>query len=92
VGKVSGVEKSAMRLCAWRELRAHGISYNPPIREPRIVRRHIDGPYCARLNGTLQWLSPLERLLTKLGIWDAWDIEVRHSAVFAPSNSKGGGL
>jgi hypothetical protein len=23
------------------------------------------------------WLSLLERLLTKLGIWDAWDIEWR---------------
>lgn len=47
------------------------------LREPRIVRCHVDGPYAALIDGRMHWLTPWERLLTKLGIWDAWDIEAR---------------
>lgn len=57
---------------------ALGIGASPPIREPRINRNHIDGPYLSALDCSICWLSPWERLLTKLSIWNAWDIERRH--------------
>lgn len=79
---ISSVEKTAMRLFAFEQNRARGISIHPTPREPRLVRRHIDGPYLLKLDGTMHWLTLWERLLTKLGIWGAWDIEARYCALF----------
>ena len=72
-----GLEHTALRIAAFRRLRSAGLGFHPPITQPRIVRCHIDGPYLSALDGSILWLSPWERLLTKLRIWDAWDIEWR---------------
>jgi hypothetical protein len=70
--------KSALCATAHRRMDRAGIGIWPPITAPKINRRHIDGPYLKALDGTMVWLSPWERLLTKLGVWDAWDVEKRH--------------
>lgn len=84
---IGNAEKTAMRIFAIEQNAKLGIGLTPPIREPRINRRHIDGPYLSRLNGSMHWLTMWERLLTKLGIWGAWDIEARHCALFTMTNS-----
>lgn len=81
--------KIALLHAARQRMIAGGYDCFPPIRKPRITRRHIDGPYFSSLDGRLFWLSPWERLLTKLGIWDAWDIEWRHFPL--PSRDSGSG-
>lgn len=68
--------KNALRLRAANENLKWGISFYPPITEPSISRKHVDGPLLYRLNGGLHWLSLRDRLLTKLGMKDAWDIEL----------------
>lgn len=74
---ISIVEKAALLLAASERMRIAGEGHYPPMRNPVINRNHIDGPYFTALNGTITWLSLWERLLTKIGIWDAWDIEAR---------------
>ena len=69
--------KFALRVAAMERLTLSGISLYPYRSEPTIDRRHIDGPNIKTLDGQVFWLSPCERLLTKLRIWDAWDIEWR---------------
>lgn len=87
--------KSALCASAQRRMKRAGVSVWPPITAPTINRRHIDGPYLRALDGTLRWLSPWERLLTKLRILDAWDIECRHypptdlEVLFPPRDSDG---
>ncbi len=68
--------KAALMMAAQHRNMRDRIGQSPPIREPRIVREHIDGPYIRHLDGTLRWLTLWERLLTKIGTWDAWDIEL----------------
>jgi hypothetical protein len=68
--------KLALRLAAQERVKAANLG--PMRMEPEIVRRHVDGPYLLAMDRRIVWLSPLERLLTKLGIWDAWEIEWRH--------------
>lgn len=73
------VEQLALRISATKRMARANIgrgdwNQNPA---PRITRRHVDGPYLSALDCSMVWLSPLERLMTKLGIWDAWDVEWR---------------
>lgn len=63
-------------IAAWDRMRRGGYSAQP-VDEPYIVRGHIDGPYLLGLDHSIVDLSLWERLLTKLGLWDAWDIEAR---------------
>src|SRR4051794_7377159 len=69
--------KMALRHAAGQRMHAGRYGISPCPTEPRINRRHIDGPYLSALDGQIRWLSLWERLLTKLGIWNAWDIEWR---------------
>jgi hypothetical protein len=70
-------EKLALLHAAGQRMRAAGYGISPCPTEPKINRRHIDGPYLSSLDGRIIWLSPLERILTKIGFWSAWDIEWR---------------
>lgn len=81
------IAKLALRLAASERMRAGGYGMRPYRDEPRIVRSHIDGPYLSALDGRILWLSLWERLLTKVGIWDAWDIEWRRFPL--PDGTKG---
>lgn len=74
---VSFARKNELLAVAQRDLTRHGISHFPPITQPSINRKHVDGPYLNCLGGGMHWLTLWERLLTKLGIWNAWHIEDR---------------
>lgn len=78
------VAKLALRIAAGERMRRAGYGISPCPTEPTIHRRHIDGPYLSSLDGQIRWLSLPERLLTKLGIWTAWDIEWRRFPLPAP--------
>lgn len=67
--------KVALRIAAAR--RQASFNFQRRISEPSIMRNHVDGPMFTALDGQTLWLNPWERLLTKLGVWDAWDIEWR---------------
>lgn len=53
------------------------VSIADPNPAPVIYRRHVDGPYIRRPDGQIHWLTLRERLLTKLRVWNATDIERR---------------
>ena len=72
---MGNIEKTALRLAACRRQFEGG--YTRPVTEPKIDREHVDGPFLLALDGRIVWLSLLERLMTKAGIWGAWDIEWR---------------
>lgn len=82
--------KLALYHAAQRRMEAANYGCSPPIVRPTINRRHIDGPYLSSLDSRMFWLSPWERLLTKLGVWDAWDIEWRRCPLPGPKGDAKG--
>jgi hypothetical protein len=75
---MENVGKIALFLAAKQRMTDGGYAVRGGLIEPRIIRQHVDGPYLRALDGSIQWLTAWERLMTKLGIWDAWEIEWRH--------------
>lgn len=64
-------------------------NYQRRITEPVINRNHVDGPCFTALDGQTAWLTIWERLMTKFGVWDAWDIEWRRFPLLNPGKSAG---
>lgn len=76
--------KIAMRLSAAVRMRHGGISRRLPTIAPSIDRQHKDGPVLRSLDGSLVWLSFLERVMTMIGLWSAWDVEWRRFPLTDP--------
>ena len=69
--------KAMLKLAAIQKNTRLGIGIGSSCsREPFIQRKHIDGPYIHYLDGSVRWLTLWERLLTKVGYYDAWDLEL----------------
>ncbi len=75
--------KMALRLAAVRRMKSAGYMRNAM--KPHIKRTHCDGPMHVSIDGSLHWLSLHERIMTKIGVWDEWDIEWRRFPLPGPT-------